>query len=105
MIYVMNPYLLSDINYCDPVMAICMVINGGHLDYKNPVIVDMLPLEVSYNTYSISNILSLVDVSIQFRLTMDTNNKPAIFIHTSPNTVLNIFQFHEGLHYFDAYAP
>ena len=93
----MNPSLLSYIKDFDPDMAICVFTNDGHLEYKNSGTVDLLLLKVFYNTYSITTILELVDVTSQFRVTMDTNNKPAMFVHTGPDYVLKFFQYCEGL--------
>ena len=64
-------------------MDICVFTNGGHLDYKKSDTVDMLPLKVFYNTDSIANILALLYVTSQYRVTMDTNNKPTM-LHNVP---------------------
>ena len=45
---------------------------------------DMLPLQVFYNPYYIAIILALVNVTSKFRVIMDTNNKPAMLVHTGP---------------------
>ena len=64
----------------------------------------LLPLRVFYNPYYISNILALIDVTSQFRVTMDTNNKPSMFVHTGPDSVLNFYQCCKILYYFDTSA-
>ena len=64
----------------------------------------LFPLIVFYNPDCISNILALIDVTSQFRATMDTNNKPSMFVHTGPDSVLNFYQCCEGLYYFDTSA-
>ena len=66
---------------------------------------DILPLKVVYNPYSVANIFSLVDVNSQFIFNMDNNNQPAMFVHTGPDSVLNSYQFREVLYYFDTYSP
>ena len=89
-----NPYLLSDIKYYDPDMTIHVFTNGGNIDYKQSVTVYRLPLIFFYNPDSISSILALVDVTSQFRVTMDTNNESAMFVHTGPDSVLKFCQCH-----------
>ena len=49
--------------------------------------------------------LALVDVTSKFRVTMDTNNEPAMFVYTGPYPVLNFYQCREGLYYFDTPDP
>ena len=49
---------------------------------------DLFPFIVFYKPDYITNILSLVDVTSNFIVTMDTNNEPATFFHTGPNPVL-----------------
>ena len=72
--YTNNPYLLSDIKYWHLNTAIYVFTNGGHLEYKQSGTMDMLPLRVFYNPDYIANILELVDVTSQLRVTMDTKN-------------------------------
>ena len=96
--------LLSDINYCHPNTDMCVFTNIGNLDYKHSDTIYLFPLRVFYNPDSISNILSLIDVTIQFRVTMNTNNKPAMFIHTVPDYVLKFYQCIKVLYYFDTYS-
>ena len=43
----MNPYLLSDIDYYNPDMYICVFTGGGNLDYKKSVTMYLLPLRFS----------------------------------------------------------
>ena len=62
---------------------------------------DLLPLLVFYKPDSIANILELVDVISQLIVTIDTNNKTVMFIHTGPNSILNFYQFCKGFYYFD----
>ena len=59
---------------------------------------DMFPLIVFYNPYSIAAILSLIDVTSHFIITMDTNNDPAMFVHTGPYYVLKFYHYFEGLY-------
>ena len=66
-----------------------MLKNGGHIDYKQSGTMDLLPLRVFYNLDYIVNILALVVVTSQFRVTNDNNNKPAMFVHTVPDSFLN----------------
>ena len=101
----MKPSILSDINYCHPSTAICKFTNGGNLDHKQSGTMDMLPLRVFYNPYSVATFLALVDVTSHFKVTMDTNNKPTIFIHTGLYYVLKFYQFFKGLYYFDTSVP
>ena len=93
----MNPSLLSDIKDCDPITDICVFTNVGNINHKKYGAMDLLPLKVFYNPDSITNILELDDVTSQFRFTMDTNNKPAMFVHTGPDSVLKFFKCREGL--------
>ena len=101
---VMNPYIISDINYCHPNTSIHVFTNVGNLDYNQSSTMYLFPLIVFYNPDCISNILALIDVTSQFRATMDTNNKPSMFVHTGPDSVLNFYQCCEGLYYFDTSA-
>ena len=108
LISVINPSLRSDIKDCDPDMAICVFINCGHLDYKKYDTVDLLPLKVLYNKDSIANILALLYVTIQFRVTMYTNNEPAMFFQNVPGVYVwscmgcfvkfNLFKFRKTKH-------
>ena len=66
---------------------------------------DLLPLKVFYNTYSIYNILALFDVTSQVIATMDTNNEPTMFVHAGPDSDLKFYQCREWFYYFDTYAP
>ena len=66
---------------------------------------DLLPLIVFYNPDSIANILAHVYVNSQFRVTMDTKKKA---FHVRPHWPIfcpQVYQFHEGLYYFDDSAP
>ena len=49
---------------------------------------DLFPLIFFYKTYAIDNILALADFTSQFRVAMDTNNNPAMFFQTVPDSVL-----------------
>ena len=100
----MNPSLISYIMDFKPYTTISVFTNVFRLDFTQSVTMYMLPLRVSYKPYSISNILALVDVTSQVIVTMDTNNEPAMFVHTIPYSVLKSYQFHEGLYYFDTSA-
>ena len=66
---------------------------------------DIFPLSIFYNPDSITNILSFGNVNSQFIITMDTNNKPAIFIHTGLDYSPKFYQCHEVLYYFDTSVP
>ena len=66
---------------------------------------DMLSLRVFYNPDFVARIMALVDVTSKFRVTMDTINEPAMFVHTGPYSVLNFYQCHKGLYYFDTSSP
>ena len=79
--------------------------NGGHIEYKQYGTVYLFSLKVFYNPNSISNIFSLVDVTSQFRVTMDINNKPAMFIHTGSDSVLKFCQCRKGLYDFHTSDP
>ena len=105
MSYLINPSLISEIKYYDPNTAICVFINGGNIDYKQSVTMDMFPLIFFYNPYSISNILALFYVTSKFRVTMDTNNKPAMLFQTIPYYVLKFYQCHEVFYYFYTSSP
>ena len=52
-------------------MAVHALTNVGHLDYKQSVVMDLLRLIFFYNQDSIAIILALVNVTIQFRVTME----------------------------------
>ena len=49
--------------------------------------------------------MELFDVTSNFIVTTDSNNKPAEFFHTGSDSVLNFWQWRKGLYYFDTYAP
>ena len=102
---VMNPYILSDIKDCHHNTYIHVFTNGGYIGYKQSSKMDLFTLRVFYNPYSIVNIFSLVDVTSQFRVTMDTNNEPAILVQTIPYSMLKFYQCHKGLYYFDTSDP
>ena len=70
----------------------CVFTNGEHLDYKQSGTIYLFPLIVFYSPDSIANIFTLIDVTSEFRVTIDTNNEPAMFVHTSPDSVLNFYQ-------------
>ena len=57
---------------------------------------DMLPLIFFCNPYYIANILALVDVTSEFRVNMDTKNKPAMLVQTGPDSILKLYQCREG---------
>ena len=101
----MNPYLLSYINYFHPNMEIRVFTNGCNIYYNHSGTMNVLPLRILYKTYSISNILALIDVASPFRVTMDTNKKTAMFVHTVPDFVLKFYQCHKGLYCFDTSSP
>ena len=82
-----------------------MFTNGVHIDYEQYGTMDLLTLGFFYNLYYIKNMLALVDVTIQFRVTMDTNNEPAMYAHTVPDYILKFYQCHEELYYFDNSDP
>ena len=86
-------------------MAIIVFTNCGNLDYKQSDTMDWFSLKVFYNPDSIAKILALVDVTIQFRFTMDTNKEPSMFVHTGPYSVLNFYQCRKVFYYFDTSAP
>ena len=93
----MNPSLLSEISYFNPYMDILVFRNGGHLEYRQSGTMYLLPLNIFYNPDSISKILALVGVTSQFRVTMDYNNEPAIFVHTGPDPVIKFYQWRKVL--------
>ena len=64
---VMNPYIISEINYCHPNTSIHVFTNVGNLDYNQSSTMYLFPLIVFYNPDCISNILALIDVTSQFR--------------------------------------
>ena len=74
-------------------MAVHALTNVGHLDYKQSVVMDLLRLIFFYNQDSIAIILALVNVTIQFRVTMDINNKPVMIFHTRPEPVLKFYKW------------
>ena len=86
---VMNPYIISDIKDCHPNTSIRVFTNDWNLDYNQPSTMYLLPLRFFYNLDYISNILELINVTSQFRVTMDTNNIPSMFVHTGPDSVLD----------------
>ena len=53
---------------------------------------DLFPFWVLYKPYSVAKILALVDITSQFRFTMDNNNEPAIFIHSGSYYTLKFYQ-------------
>ena len=93
----MNPYPLSGMKDCDPDMGISVFTNGEKLDYKQSGKVDLLPLKVFYRPYFMTNILAFVDFTSQLKVTMDTNNKPAMFFHIGPDFVFQFSQCLKGL--------
>ena len=62
---------------------------------------DLLPLRIFYNLYSIAKILALVYVTRKFWVTMDTNNEPVMLVHTGPYSIVKFYQCHKWLYYFD----
>ena len=46
--------------------------NGGHMGYTMRGTVDILPMEIYVNNNSMSNILSLKEVTDYFHVTIDT---------------------------------
>ena len=66
---------------------------------------DLLPLRVLYNLDPIANIFSLIYVTSHLRVTMDTNNQSAMFVHTISYYVLKFYQCLKGLYHFDTSAP
>ena len=101
----MNPSILSENKYWNHDTYVCVFTNGGNIYYEQSGDIDLLSLKVFYNPYSIANILALVDFTIQFRVTMDTNNKPAMFFHTVTDSVLKFYQCCKWMYYFDTSVP
>ena len=65
----------------------------------------MFPLIFSYNPIIIDKILALIGVTSHFRVTMYTNNEPAMFVYTGPDFVLKLDQCLKEFYYFDNSAP
>ena len=89
----MNPSLLSYNKDYNPNTAIRVFTNNGNLYNKQSDTIDLLPLKVFYNPYSVYIILELGDITNQFIGTMDNNNEPVMFVHTVPDSVLKFYQW------------
>ena len=75
--------------------------NGGHQDSN--MIGDFPNLgEVWYNSKSITNILSLADVRKVCRITMDSQDEPALHIHRLDGSVMNFAEHKSSLCVYNA---
>jgi hypothetical protein len=57
---------------------------------------------VWFNEGSIANILSLAAVRKVCRVTMDSHNEPAMFVHKQNGKVMKFIESDSGLYYYDA---
>ncbi len=77
--------------------------NGGHQDSN--MIGDFPNLgAVWYNPDSIANILSLADVRKVCRVTMDSSNEPALWVHRLDGSVMKFAEHDSGLYVYDSAA-
>ena len=96
-----NPALLTDIH--DVEEPLYLETNGGGYQVSTQMgtVKDIGP--VWYNPNSIANILSLAQVRLVRRVTMDTDDLPAFHVHKLDGTGTTVFAEHEsGLYLFDA---
>ena len=56
-------------------------INGGHMDYKIMITLDILPMGIYVNDKSMANILYLKEVADYFYGTMDTKEDHEMLVH------------------------
>jgi hypothetical protein len=94
-----NPDLLSDIHYVDDHLH--LTTNGGHqVSTQMGTLKDFGP--VWYNPHSIANILSLAQVRLVRRVTLDTAHSPTFHVHRLDGTGTTEFKEHpSGLYLHD----
>jgi hypothetical protein len=99
-----NADLLTNIHDVDE--PLYLETNGGGYQVSTQMgtVKDFGP--VWYNPESIANVLSLAQVRLVRRVTMDTADSPAFHVHKPDGTGVTIFGEHEsGLYLYDASAP
>ena len=76
------------------------ITNGGHQDSN--MVGDFPNLgEVWYNDKSIANILSLADVRKVCRVTMDSDDEPALLVHQLDGSVMKFKEHESGLYVYN----
>ena len=65
------------------------------------VSLQLLPLNVHFNSTSLANILSLSEVESHYQVTMDTTFESAFNVHINDHTILKFLKCGTVLYYFD----
>jgi Reverse transcriptase (RNA-dependent DNA polymerase)/Zinc knuckle len=93
-----NKSFLSNIRPSDTKMTV--YTNGG--TQVSSLIGDVNNFgTVWYNPDSLANILSLAEVRKVCRVTMDTDDEPAMFVHRNNGMVMKFVEYKSGLYYHD----
>jgi hypothetical protein len=93
-----NASMLTNIRRSEHVLR--ALTNGGHQDSN--MVGDFPNLgEVWYNKHSIANILSLAHVRKVCRVTMDTAEETALFVHQLDGSIMKFVEHDSGLYIFD----
>jgi hypothetical protein len=93
-----NPNMLTNIRESERTLR--AITNGGHQDSN--MVGDFPNLgEVWYNNKSIANILSLADVRKVCRVTMDSDDEPALLVHRLDGSVMKFKEHESGLYVYN----
>ena len=95
---VCNKDLLHNIvQVSEPVL---LFTNGGSQDYSERGTL-IINFEAYFNPKSMTNILSLSEISDICCITMDTSSSPSITVHLDDDKCLVFSKFCSGLYYYD----
>ena len=97
-----NPGMVTNITPCQPGQGITVVTNGGAQSFDKTASLNIHPMTVHFNPYSLANILSLSNVANipGARVTMDTNEERALLLHHDDG-IIKLQEFSDGLYYLD----
>ena len=94
-----NGDFLSNIRHSNK--RLILKTNGG--EHTSNMVGDLENFgEVWFNPSSLANILSLAMVRKKCRVTMDTSNEAAFFVHRNDGTTLKFKEFTSGLYFYNA---
>jgi len=97
-----NMYLLlkGSVNECESGQGLRCFCNGG---YQDSNLTEEAPYfgEVWYNKLSLTNILSLAEVSKRYRITLDTSVAQEFHVHLDDGTIMILKKSKKGLYYHD----
>ena len=95
-----SKHLLCDIYTCSDYNTIQCYCNGGYQDMDQEATLPGFGT-VYYNPDFIANILSLAQVTKQFRVIYDSTQEDILFLHKKNGDIIKFIKSKMGLYYFD----